>query len=65
MSNGRESHRRSRIVAMLTTLCLVGVAAGFIGGCAQKPVEPTKAASVKKDGDVHIKVDLPDTVTIK
>jgi len=50
---------------MLTTLCLVGVAAGFIGGCAQKPVEPTKAASVKKDGDVHIKVDLPDTVTIK
>ena len=69
MSSGRGSNRRSRIVAILTTFLLVVLTAWFIGGCSgdsQKPAETTtKTASEKTDGDVHVKVDLPDTITIK
>ena len=73
MLSRRGSSRRSRILAILTTLFVVGVTAWFIGGCSsdsQKPAETatkttTKSKSETTDGDVHVKVDLPDTITIK
>ncbi len=73
MSSGRGSNRGSRIIATLTSFCVVGVTAWFIGGCSgasQKPAEKTtetttKTTSETTDGDVHVKVDLPDTITIK
>lgn len=73
MSSRRGSNRRSRFVAILSTFFLIGVTAWFIGGCAgdsQKPAETTtkttsETTSETTDGDVHVKVDLPDTITIK
>ncbi len=67
MSSRNESN--SRFVAIVSTLVLVAVAASFIGGCAQRSTETTKtttkATTETNDADVHVKVDLPDTVTIK
>ena len=65
MSNGMRGHRRVRFVAMLAMLGLVGFTVWLLPSCSQKRAEPTKTASEKKDGDVHVKVDLPDTITIK
>ena len=75
MLSARGSNRRSRIVAIPRTLVVVGVTAWFIAGCSQDSQKPaktttktetaTKTTSENTDGDVHVKVDLPDTVTIK
>jgi hypothetical protein len=69
MSSKRGSHRGSRIATIPTTFFLVGVAAWFIGGCSGEPKKATETKTETKsettDGDVHVKVDLPDTVTIK
>lgn len=69
MTGKRLSNHRGRIVAILARVILVGVTSWSIAGCAQntqKPAETTtQAPSEDKDVDVHVKVDLPDTVTIK
>ena len=57
------------VVAIIAILVLVGVAGWFILGQRSRPAEPTapaaNAPATEKKSDVTVKVDLPDTVTIK
>jgi hypothetical protein len=50
------------VVAIVAVLVLVGLAAWFFMGRSR----PTATAPAKSEqsSDVHVKVDLPDTVTI-
>jgi len=63
MSDG-SSNSSVKIVAILAVLVLVGAAAWFIWGRSQTQPAAT-TTSQPEDADIHVKVDLPDTVTIK
>jgi len=58
-----------QIVAILAVLVLVALAAWyFTSGQAAKPAAtaaPPAAVEKKSDSDINVKVDLPDSVTIK
>ena len=57
------------IVAIIAILVLVGVGAWFFLGQRSRPVTPAapqaNSPATEKKSDVTVKVDLPDSVTIK
>jgi hypothetical protein len=65
MSDG-SSNSSVKIVAILAVLVLAGAAAWFIWGRSGGPQTQPAATTTSQpdDADVHVKVDLPDTVTI-
>jgi ABC-type transporter Mla subunit MlaD len=66
MSEGNSNNSSVGIVAIVALLILVGVGAWFVWGRSRGPVTTTPATtSQPADTDIHVKVDLPDSVTIK
>jgi hypothetical protein len=53
-----------KMVAIIAILVLVGVAVWFFKGQKPRPTAATPQATEQKS-DIEIKVDLPDSVTIK
>ena len=57
------------MVAIIAILVLVGVAAWFFIGQRSRPVAPgapaANAPATEKKSDITVKVNLPDSVTIK
>ncbi len=51
------------VVAIVAVLVLVGLAAWFFMGQRSQKTAPAPANS-EQSSDVHVKIDLPDTVTI-
>ena len=66
MSNGSSNNSSVTIVAIVAVLILAGGAAWFAwgrpGGSAAPARTPT---SQPADTDIHVKVDLPDSVNIQ
>jgi hypothetical protein len=67
MSDGNSSGNSSvGIVAILAILVLVGVAAWFVWGRPGRTrVAETTTTSQPAQTDVQVKINLPDSVTIK
>jgi hypothetical protein len=69
MSNGSSSSSSVGIVAILAIVVLVGLAAWFIwgrsGNSRVSPAAATSAPSQPAGADIHVKVNLPDSVSIK
>ena len=68
MSNGSSSSSVG-IVAILAIVVLVGLAAWFIwgrpGNSRVSPATGTSAPSQPAGADINVKINLPDSVTIK
>jgi len=64
-----SNHKGSvRIMSTLALIALLAATALSSWSCSQKTTETTKTTTAPPpadDNDVHVKVDLPDTVTIK
>jgi hypothetical protein len=65
MAQEGSSGSSVKIVAIIAILVLVVLAAWFFMGQRSRQVTTSKAPSSEDKGDIHVKVDLPDTVTIK
>lgn len=68
MSNGNGGNSSVKIVAIVAVLILVGGAIWFVWGRpggARAPATTTNTTSEKADSDINVKIDLPDSVTIK
>lgn len=52
-----------KVVAIVAVLVLVGLAAWFFMGRGSREAATSPAKS-EQSSDIHVKVDLPDTVTI-
>ena len=66
MSDG-NSNSSVKIVAIVSMLVLVGVAAWFVWGRSGSSPAPAAAKTTTQpaDADITVKVDLPDSVVIK
>jgi hypothetical protein len=54
-----------KIVAIIAVVVLVGVALWFYKGQTPRPAATSAPPAVEKKSDIEVKVDLPDSVTIK
>ena len=67
MSQEANSNSSVGIVAIVAVLILAGAAAWFVWGrSAGTAASPKNAVSAPaNDADIHVKIDLPDSVVIK
>ena len=67
MPQETSSNSSVGIVAIVAVLILPGAAAWFVWGRSSGTTASPKAAATApaNDGDIHVKIDLPDSVVIK
>lgn len=67
MSQETNSNSSVGIVAIVAVLLLAGAAAWFVWGRSSNTSPKVNAATSApaNDADIHVKVDLPDSVVIK
>ena len=67
MPQEASSNSSVGIVAIVAVLILAGAAAWFVWGRSPGTAVSSKAAASAPDnsGDIHVKVNLPDSVVIK
>lgn len=67
MAQESNSNSSVGIVAIVAVLILAGAAAWFVWGRSPGTASSSKAAASApaKDGDIHVKIDMPDSVVIK
>ena len=67
MPQETNSNSSVGIVAIVAVLILAGAAAWFVWGRSAGPGPASKAAAgaPANDGNIHVKIDLPDSVVIK
>ena len=54
-----------KVVAIIAILVLVGLAAWFFTSQKPRPAATTAPQATEQKSDIEVKVDLPDSVTIK
>lgn len=64
MANG-SSNSSVRIVAIIAVIVLVAFVAWFLWGRSGGSRRAPTTTGASSDADIKIKVDLPDTITIK
>ncbi len=69
MSDASSRNKSVGFVSILAMITLAASVAWASWGCSRSAQKPeatnTSTTSPPSDNDIHVKVDLPDTVTIK
>lgn len=65
MTEGSRNSSAVGIVAILAIVVLVGIGAWFVFGRSASSRTPQQPTTTTDNNDINLKVDLPDTVTIK